>query len=344
MTDIVPQFEPQEWKESRDLYEPLVEFNVVTFNMLAPCYKRIPNEMINGRKGRESDKSLIWNKRATDTVNFFEKELLPTSSIVALQEFWLNEQYSAMFENSFRRNGFEMRTLKRSGSKMDAVVIAIKSEEFEIKGSQDIYLCSVGDRVALLLWLCHRKTGKNFLVANTHLSFPHNVFDRMNQMRQMRKLTDVIDKFSIDKKIGPATRIVTGDFNSEVESSVCDHLRLSGYKSSFEICPPMQSCDIEKLRKSSSIGNNVEENGVLDSSEVSSQGITLQQKVDNCPSMKGLVTKNIEELRSESVKRFVSHRTHTDEDLGVDHIFIKPEERIIGQDLPVPTRKPLEPG
>ena len=32
--------------------------------------------------------------------------------------------------------------------------------------------------------------------------------------------------------------------------------------------------------------------------------------------------------RENPFKRFVSHRTHTNEDLGVDHIFVKPEGQL----------------
>lgn len=195
-TLATPQIHVTEWKNEFNLFEPIMEFTVVTFNMLAPCYKRIVDGevSITGRRERESDSSSAWHKRAVDTVSFLEEELLPEGNIIALQEFWLNKQYTTLFENSFRHKGYEVKSLKRSGSKMDAVAIAVKTADWDIKGSEDVYLCSVGDRVALILWLHHKKTGKNLLIANTHLSYPHNAFDRMNQMRQMRKLTAAIDK------------------------------------------------------------------------------------------------------------------------------------------------------
>ena len=309
-TGIAPQFETSDWKHDGELYEPVAEFNVVTFNMLAPCYKRISGESSStGRRERESDKSAMWKQRAQETVTFLEEELLTASSIIALQEFWLDKEYSSIFANCFKQKGFDIRILKRSGSKMDAVAIAVKNDVFEIKGSQDVYLCSVGDRVALLLWLCHRETGKNILVANTHLSFPHNVFDRMNQMRQMRKLTDAIDRYSKDHKIGPSTRIITGDFNSEVKSSVCDHLKSSGYHSSFEISPPNQCVDelcesIVEGSRNSSMREPMTESAADSKSDERADG------------------------RENPFKRFVSHRTHTNEDLGVDHIFVKPEGQL----------------
>lgn len=329
MTGVAPPYETSEWRYDNESYEPVAEFNVVTFNMLAPCYKRISGETSStGRRERESDKSLIWNQRAVDTVSFFEKELLSASSIIALQEFWLDKEYFAMFANCFQKKGYELRTLKRSGSKMDAVAIAIKSDEFEIKGSEDVYLCSVGDRVALLLWLCHRQTGKNILVANTHLSFPHNVFDRMNQMRQMRKLTDAIDRYSKDHKVGPSTRIITGDFNSEVRSSVCDHLKSSGYQSSFEMSPPIQ-CGVNSRGS-----NNVIIGGDLNSGSARSEG--GERRVDNieCPLRYSIDESMKNNGKSdEPMKRFVSHRTHTNEDLGVDHIFVRPEGPLTLEEL-----------
>lgn len=347
MTGASPQLETSEWKSDNDSFEPIVEFNIVTFNMLAPCYKRISGEISgSGRRERESDKSPMWNQRATDTIAFFEEELLPSSSILALQEFWLNEEYSTMFENCFVQKGYELRTLKRSGSKMDAVAIAIKKDEFEIKGSEDVYLCSVGDRVALLLWLRHRLTGKNIIVANTHLSFPHNVFDRMNQMRQMRKLTDAIDRYCKDHKIGPSTKIITGDFNSEVQSSVCDHLRSSGYQSTFEKCPPVQGDSIGDSSSSDMDRDREEEtdickNYVVDDWNSNSQSFSESlgsplQATNDCPVISFLNDqgeKKLERERVRDLKRFVSHRTHTNEDLGVDHIFVKPEGQLSPQEF-----------
>lgn len=315
MIGTAPPFETSDWKHDNESYEPVVEFNIVTFNMLAPCYKRISGETSStGRRERESDKSIMWNQRAQETVAFLEKELLTASSIIALQEFWLDKEYASIFTNCFRQKGFELRTLKRSGSKMDAVAIAIKSDVFEIKGSLDVYLCSVGDRVALLLWLCHRETGKNILVANTHLSFPHNVFDRMNQMRQMRKLTDAIDRFSKDHKVGSSTRIITGDFNSEVKSSVCDHLKSSGYHSSFEISPPNQC------------GDGFSDSNVEDSRDSRTRGPMTEGTANS---------KSDGRAGGDDVplRRFVSHRTHTNEDLGVDHIFVKPEGQLTSEEL-----------
>ena len=77
-------------------------------------------------------------------------------------------------------------------------------------GSENIFLCSQGDRVALLLWLRHKHSGKDLLIANTHLSFPHTIFDKMSQVRQVQKLTEDIEAFTGQHGIRRGTQIILG--------------------------------------------------------------------------------------------------------------------------------------
>jgi len=307
------------WKRStsagdgyEDYYDSIGDFNIATFNLLAPCYKRLnTRDVFSGRRYREASDIPRWTTRAKDTLEFFKNELYPTS-IIALQEFWLEENYRKRFQMEFEAEGYELRTLQRTGKKMDAVALAIKRSVFEIKGSSNVLLCSQGDRVALLLWLLHRVTGKNVLVANTHLSFPHNVFDRMNQMRQMQTLTEAIDAFIKDNNVGTATHIITGDFNVEAQSPVCDHLRESGYFNCFEVSPPS-----------------------LTMGEPTSP-TTLAQKSIGFPQTTTNPSKPIVPLTSypSNVVRFVSHRNHRSEEVGVDHIFVKPEYEVMEPNHP----------
>ena len=89
------------------------------------------------------------------------------------------------------------------------MALVVNIEMFDILGSENIHLCTLGDRVALLLWLRHKETDKHILVANTHLSFPHHAWDRMNQMQQMKKLLNGIESFAERHFIKTATRIGT---------------------------------------------------------------------------------------------------------------------------------------
>ena len=368
-------------------WEAVCEFKLISFNLLAPCYKRLrkPTEITRNPIGntyagvettqiawqdmREADREEEWQKRAEESISFIENEIVPTASIIALQEFWLNTWYAAMFEIAFENHGFEMRNFKRTGEKPDAVALAIRKEEFEILDESDIHLCSVGDRVALLLWLRHRKSNKMLLVANTHLSFASTVFDKTHQMRQMHTLIEAIEDYAITSCVGPATRIIAGDFNLELHSSVCDHLRQSGYHSTFEVCPPMQDeCWNTQTQNTSSAGSSsgsssskrTNENHTASSSgsdnsvvRVASDSSTTAGSEDSTftsnesyQSFSGAIgngfisqslglpplpdfAQGLAWLTSggnKARKKFVSHRTHRNEELGVDHIFVKPEE------------------
>ena len=113
----------------------------------------------SGRRMRESHLQSKWADRQQRTLAFFREEIYPQSAIIALQELWLDDSYVNIFTEDFKRQGFDIRVLQRTGLKDDAVALVIKNDIFEIKGSENVSLCTQGDRVALLVWLCHRKTG-----------------------------------------------------------------------------------------------------------------------------------------------------------------------------------------
>lgn len=283
------------------------------------------------------------------------------------------------------------------------MALVVNIEMFDILGSENIHLCTIGDRVALLLWLRHKETDKHILVANTHLSFPHHAWDRMNQMQQMKKLLNGIESFAERHTIKTATRIgtvtpyeinlnyknkiscticyifyssVLGDFNVESNSPVCDHLRDSGYFSCFEVSPP-GNLTLGRFTSESPHPNNQQQyrnskqpnhhhhpphshqhhtalstNNQGDSSSShhyysninnnivrSSRGgsIPHDQHADSSTPTPPLSPLDVDLMspisehnsvhhlqNSSTTAKFVSHRTHKHEDLGVDHIFIKP--------------------
>ena len=97
----------------------LASIDVLTFNMLAPCYKRMSTRNATGRRHRESYDRKAWRPRAERTFDFFREEIFPSASIIALQEFWMGEEeYKKMFLDEFERQGFEVLTLQRTGDKV----------------------------------------------------------------------------------------------------------------------------------------------------------------------------------------------------------------------------------
>lgn len=284
-----------EWKSFRSEYDPRLQFNVVTFNLLAPVYKRLQTlNLETGNRKRESQNPELWRARASKTLQFFRDEVFPHTEILGLQEFWTDPHYRCIYDDDFKQFGYDVHVLQRTGSKLDAVVLAVKRDVFAVMGTLDVILCELSDRVALVLWLKHKASGKDFIVANTHLSFPHSALDKINQLRQMNKLTNAMEEFARSNNIHSATRMIMGDFNVEYTSRVCEHLRSLGYISCFEVSSPLNP-----RQPSHSMEDPV---SATTSSTSSTPRATKKRAL-----------------------RFVSHRNHRNEELGVDHIFVRAE-------------------
>ena len=100
----------------------LASIDVLTFNMLAPCYKRLSSRNAVGRRHRESYDQKAWLPRAERTFDFFREEVFPCASIIALQEFWMGDEiYKNMFLEEFEKQGFEVLTLQRTGDKVRSI-------------------------------------------------------------------------------------------------------------------------------------------------------------------------------------------------------------------------------
>ncbi len=286
------------------------EISIASFNLLAPCYRRLYGQYNSmGRTIRESHSTSSWQARADDTIAFLKEYLLGKSetnkahSIVALQEFWMEPKYMNHFTDAFSEAGYELHTLKRLGKKRDAVGVLFRNDDFELIASKEVHLVA-DDRVALLLRLSH-KAGHNIVFASTHLTFPHSVFDRRLQLRQVDELHKELMLFCEEQQLGKkCVTIITGDFNVEDQSAVCQHLRNEGFVAAFDVSPP-SNIDTEAVAVA-----------VAASSSTSSSS-TLTTASTNAP------TFTSESLEVNENEAWVSHRTHLEQELGVDHIFVR---------------------
>ncbi len=205
--------------------------------MLSPCYKRLCS--IDGGK-READHLTIWKQRLQNTLEFFRTQLLLTHSVIALQEVWTHSEYIHSFLELAASEGHELHLVRRHESrKEDALGLFIKKDILILKKTLSIPLCDKNDRIGWIVWLYHKPSKKNILITNTHLSFPHNEFDRQIQKTQIRTLLESLNRFAISNNIQNASRIVLGDLNVETNSDVCDYLRQQGYSSVMDISPPI---------------------------------------------------------------------------------------------------------
>ena len=105
-----------DWNIARKTYQSIFDFNIVTFNLLAPCYKRLPTiNPATGRRDRESSNQLLWKSRRNATLEFFSQNIFPIASVIALQEFWLDDGYKTKFTSELNKNGYELKSLPRAG-------------------------------------------------------------------------------------------------------------------------------------------------------------------------------------------------------------------------------------
>ncbi|CAM9309570.1 unnamed protein product, partial [Discosporangium mesarthrocarpum] len=159
-----------------------LDFRLTTFNLLAPCYKRIKPvtnkgglcppagveapEAAHGTSGigsalmalqaklpqpRESSFDDLWRERAEDTVAFMQ-ENMSSSDIICLQEFWFDPRYEGLFRRGLEKE-YDFHMVRRTGGKSDGVAVLLRKGCWEVVGQEQISLSNIGDRVALLLHL-----------------------------------------------------------------------------------------------------------------------------------------------------------------------------------------------
>ncbi|CAM9169928.1 unnamed protein product [Ectocarpus sp. 4 AP-2014] len=240
-------------RESKDAVARGMEFRLTTFNLLAPCYKRMHSEvstpvggvgtglLANRAKGqrtaRESEFDGVWRERALETVDFICRHM-SSSDIICLQEFWLDPAYHAIFQSALEKD-YEFYTVKRTGLKSDGVAVLLRRGKFDVLSQLGLSLSSIGNRVALIMHLRESgagggEVGEDMILVNTHLAFPHNALDRVNQMSQIRAVTDTVEGVMVEAGLPTMTpRVVVGDLNVEETDPVCGHLGRNGFRSAF---------------------------------------------------------------------------------------------------------------
>jgi endonuclease/exonuclease/phosphatase family metal-dependent hydrolase len=233
--------------------------HLVSFNILAPCYKVL---RCAGRREHEQQYPAEWIPRIEGALEFLHSSVFHEADIVALQEYWFDDRFRAMLSKAVG-DAFEIVTLRRTGFKYDGVAFLVRRSRFQVCAYKRLYLCDVGNRVGLALHLFDNELRRQLLVANTHLSFPHANFDQENQRKQVRALASGIDGFAAERGLAYGTpRLILGDFNAELDDPVCHYLKELGYFDCFHV------------------------------------------------------------IHASAHGRFVSHKNHRQEAVGVDHVFV----------------------
>ena len=98
-------------------------FSICTFNVLAPCYKRLASE-----NDRESSYKSMWRTRHLAIINLLQSLQL---HLICLQEFWLNEQSFIKLYESHLSSKYSSYYVQRTHGHDDGLAIFVDRNHFK---------------------------------------------------------------------------------------------------------------------------------------------------------------------------------------------------------------------
>uniref|UniRef100_A0A7S3A7G3 Endonuclease/exonuclease/phosphatase domain-containing protein n=1 Tax=Rhodosorus marinus TaxID=101924 RepID=A0A7S3A7G3_9RHOD len=219
--------------------------SVATFNVLAPCYRRLdelsvkvqvveksgigPGNFGRRPRPRESQFRDLWSARCSEMCAFVKADVF---DVVCLQEFWFDEGYVSKFSDCFMKD-YELFSAQRTGGKADGLLTMLRRGKFHVEHMQKLEFKDAGNRVALLLCARLADVGSLLIIVNTHLTFPHHEHDRVLRQGQISKLVEFIDGFVDRHGLENVPVIIGGDMNGDHADPVCAHLRANCFVNSF---------------------------------------------------------------------------------------------------------------
>jgi len=202
--------------------------SICSFNILAPCYKRLSNEF-----DRESSYKSIWKQRHLSIIELFESLRI---DFICLQEFWLDNKAFVDLYQSKLSSKYLFYSVRRTNNLDDGLAIFVNRNMFKVKDKVDFLLNDIGNRVGLLLHV-EDNNGQSLLILNIHLTFPHNTFDRRLRLTQMKEFLRLLNEYRTTKNLfDQCSIIICGDFNDASQNDpVYEFLLENEYQSSFSV-------------------------------------------------------------------------------------------------------------
>ncbi|KDP28387.1 hypothetical protein JCGZ_14158 [Jatropha curcas] len=227
--------------------EPCI--SCTTFNILAPCYKRLDNKDQNKR---ESDSRAFWFARNQSILDWL---LFERSSIICLQEFWIdNKELVHLYQERLRDAGYITFQLARTNKREDGLLTAVHKDYFSVLNYHELLFNDFGDRVAQLLHvqsavpLTQNRKGnapQEFLIVNTHLLFPHDSSLSIVRLHQVYKILQSVETYQRENKKSHMPIILCGDWNGSKRGHVYKFLRSQGFVSSYDIAHQYTDSDAD---------------------------------------------------------------------------------------------------
>jgi len=170
--------------------------------MLAPCYRRTSH-----RGNTEDEDPKAWRKR-NDAI--FQLLLDLNCDVFCLQEVWFRADFLQVLRKVLEPR-YCVHLMQRPHGKEDGLAILFKSTEFEALSVHQRDFKCVGQRIGMAVRVRRLETGEEFLIGNTHLTFPHHAFDYKLRFDQMRNFSTYL--VGVHENVPHARMILAGDFN-----------------------------------------------------------------------------------------------------------------------------------
>ena len=205
------------------------ELKVVSFNILAPCYKRLKD----GSGLMEAEHKDMYLERNQAIC----QQLLDTKAdVICLQEFWCGSPETRKLYKDLlcgpKGGGYTLKELRRTShwrQRDDGLACLVRDDRLVIQDTRHILFHDCGDRVAQMLLLALRPPkgspkntpSQQFIVVNTHLLFPHNEYSTKIRLREMAKILGFVDFYRVRELCSTICGrsdvrlpvIIAGDFN-----------------------------------------------------------------------------------------------------------------------------------
>lgn len=220
---------------------------VLTFNVLAPCYKRYYDENHRELPGRECDRPADWHARLGVILSLLDG-IRPVPDIICLQEFWFEPEYQARFEDALaarydfysarrpqRDDGLATLVRRDSPAFSQRPVDADTNHVCQFPLGRGLERDRVGLMVSLPLAVPPGSPPRDLLLVNTHLTFPHCYVRRDTRTEQAETMADRVDAFAATRpSFAPALDVlVMGDFNGDPSGNTWKTMLRRGFSSCF---------------------------------------------------------------------------------------------------------------
>lgn len=205
--------------------------SLVTFNLLAPCYKRLFHPSGQERRDREQSHPSLWRPRL-DALLQLLLTLSPAPDVIALQEVWFHPPFLARLEAALAPH-FHLFYARRPCPKQDGLATLVRRRAAALHPVRPPALVAAfpladSDRVGLAVSLV-LASGRPLLVLNAHLTFPHCIRNRRTRLEQ----ADALVRFVADAQLPTAPALLLGDMNGDSDSRVCKRLADAGFHNCY---------------------------------------------------------------------------------------------------------------